>query len=188
MFCDPKAPRAKYPHLSTRVKAGETRHLIPIIANIWQDIMKRDSVRDNTVADLLNANAELYDVIRDEPHHMGEAAAQRVQELIAIMLQSYQSLSSAAFFATPRQLLWNERPKHHYLAHVGDTASRCNPRYAWTYSDEDFMGRLKKMEKCATRAQRVKRWCSNSSANGASAFRCELCTVQCTVNGPVFRR
>ena len=43
---------------------------------LWQDIMKRDSARGNTVAELLNANAELYDVIRDEPHHMGEAAAQ----------------------------------------------------------------------------------------------------------------
>ena len=38
---------------------------------------------------------------------------------------------------------WHEVPKFHYFIHIGLQASLGNPRFAWTYMDEDFMGFLK---------------------------------------------
>ena len=35
-FTDPSRPRKKPPQLTTRVKAAETTHLLPIIREVWE--------------------------------------------------------------------------------------------------------------------------------------------------------
>ena len=74
------------------------------------------------------------------------------------LLVSYRRLSVAGFQANPREVRWHEVPKFHYALHVGLQAAFGNPRFSWTYADEDFMGHVKTICGIAPRALLHTRW------------------------------
>ena len=75
------------------------------------------------------------------------AAVAEFQSGIDQCLQHYRWLHADAF--RKKVHLWKEVPKFHFCQHIADQAALQNPRYAWTYSDEDFMGIMKRIsESC----------------------------------------
>eukprot|EP00974_Lingulodinium_polyedra_P077268 7479545-Lingulodinium_polyedra.AAC.1 len=54
---------------------------------------------------------------------------------------------------TGRQL-WYVTEKNHYAQHVGIDllATKFNPRFGWTYADEDYVGRIAQTARACTRA------------------------------------
>ena len=47
--------------------------------------------------------------------------------------------------------MWHQVPKFHFLAHVALHSRIANPRLSWTYTDEAFMGIVKKIvESCVS--------------------------------------
>ena len=52
-------------------------------------------------------------------------------------------------------LLFHMTEKAHYVQHVGLDILKLlyNPRFGWTYCDEDFMGKIAQIAKSSTRAR-----------------------------------
>ena len=143
LFADESGPYAHVPCLSGRVKAAATRHLVPIILSIWLDVRDPHNEDDNEIAYMLACLDRFYTIVADEPYRMNDAQVEEARQCIRGILQTYANLASKAYYAVPRKLLWHTVPKHHYAEHIADQCSVGNPRYAWTYQDEDFMGLIK---------------------------------------------
>ena len=43
------------------------------------------------------------------------------------------------------ELVWNVTVKAHYFLHMCKQAADLNPRFAWVYQDEDFVGRISRI-------------------------------------------
>ena len=67
MFVNAKAPFAHFPCLSSVVKAAESRHLLPIIADIFQDLYDPGNAEDSAIASLLHSVELFYETIKAEP-------------------------------------------------------------------------------------------------------------------------
>ena len=143
MFCDPSAPRAEFPAFTTRVKAAETRALVPIVAAVFETVAQAHDETDAAILSLLQHLVGFYNVIEGEPYMMSRAAADAARVHVESAIAFYRQLSAKAFFEDPPVLRWKEVPKCHYALHVGLQASSGNPRFTWTYTDEDFMGYAK---------------------------------------------
>ena len=53
------------------------------------------------------------------------------------MLLADQSLQ-----CVPAKFQWNFALKHHYVWHLARSARDSNPRLAWCYANEDFVGKI----------------------------------------------
>ena len=74
------------------------------------------------------------------PFHLPVAQSQRLKTEVDALLAHYTWLTKFSFDRDQR--MWNMIPKHHYMWHLADEASHLNPRMAWCYSNEDFVGKV----------------------------------------------
>jgi hypothetical protein len=142
-FCEPEKPNAKYPHL--KGKGAEARHLVPILRTLWHVHARPGNRYEGHIGlciDSLNDFYEGLDYNVDGvfPFHLPTAVSQKLLADVVTCLQVYSLLTKYAFDLDKR--LWNLVPKHHYLWHLAHDASHLNPRMAWCYSNEDFVGKL----------------------------------------------
>jgi hypothetical protein len=140
MICDPSAPFAHFPCLSSAVKAAETRHLAPIV---WQLAVKHetpDAVHVTLVNKLLTQIYMWIDTTDDIP------TAEDGVKLIALVdsfLVNYEHLAETSW--TERKKNWGQYPKFHHLWHWARQSQYMNPRKFWTYGAEDFVGEIVKI-------------------------------------------
>ena len=85
------------------------------------------------------------------------SAAQAAQNLMQMFLARYAWLHTnlGQVAGTKR---FGMRPKHHWAAHIGWLCQWQNPRTAWNYKAEDWIGRMARIGHSvshATRASRV---------------------------------
>ena len=130
--------------LSTRVKAAETRCLIPIMRVIWNYVKARGSETDEWVPDVLDGICSFYEQL--------DAAGpwQGVWRFLAEyglenMTTSYQHLSYKFLTSVPLKRLFNEYPNNHFVQHVRLQLRLGCPTQWWCYADQDFMGLIKKV-------------------------------------------
>ena len=157
MFTDPSRPHQAHPCLSSRVKAAASRHLVPILASMFDDVRDPMSEEDGHIASMLKALALAYDAMDSREQMLPPAGVANFQTSIDDFLHHYRWLHANAL-APPEQKLWNEVPKFHFTQHLRGQASLHNPRLVWCYPDEDFMGYIKTItESClaATKAHRA---------------------------------
>ena len=145
-FIDTGAVSTTFPYLSTRIKAAETRHLVPILHDIWRQLHDSASQYDLQVLECLRCLTDFYDVL--SVHHEYALPVAVVNSLNASLqgvIGNYRMLSLWARAANVRR--WHEVPKHHYVQHIcmQMSATHQNPKYAWCYPDEDFMGLVKQI-------------------------------------------
>ena len=140
-FTNPSRPHQQYPELTSRIKAAETRHLVPIVLDIFRDVHDPELERDRDVLAVLEGLTGLYEVIDTEDLVLSEADADKFQGHVWTMMYHYRALRVGAGEAK----MWNEVPKFHFTWHVADCAKYTNPRTMWCYSDEDFMGIMKRI-------------------------------------------
>lgn len=141
-FCNAKSPAADFPLLTSRVKAAETRHLVPIMASIWGDVCDSDgSQHDKHVLVVLRSLAEFYALLDGPDYRLPARDQASLETCIAQVLGHYRALSHEAILNGVNR--WHEVPKHHYLWHIGLQSRLANPRWAWCYPDEDFMRIIK---------------------------------------------
>ena len=160
LFTNPDRPHQAYPLLSSNVEAAECRHLVPIIADLCDDVCDMGIEEDFHMAGAVKALARVYDAMDCDEDQLPPAHLLEFRASMRDLLLHYRWLHHNALHARPRQMLWNEVPKHHYSAHVADQAGLQNPRRAWCYPDEDFMGAIKTIaQSClaGTRAHRAMR-------------------------------
>ena len=158
MFTDPDRPHQKYPVLSSRAKAAESRHLVPVLASIFDDVCDIGREEDRRISAMLNGLARAYEAMESKELQLSAIELHDFRHSLDTCLLNYRLLHIAAIRAVPRQLLWNEVPKMQYTQHVSDQAERQHPRLSWCYTDEDFMNIVKVVtESClsGTKAHRA---------------------------------
>ena len=79
-------------------------------------------------------------IIDGSKHYLTASESNEVLSTVRRGLLFYSWLSHDA--SQNGRLLWNFVPKHHFLIHLAMEARFFSPRLAWTYRDEDFVGRL----------------------------------------------
>ena len=141
MFTDPNAPRATQPILSSRVKAAETRHLVPILLGVFRDLHDAACESDVRILHVLSNLSDSYGLLEREEYMFGADVVQRLDGCVQGVLVNYRYLNYAAITAGLQR--WHEVPKFHYAEHSSLQSAYGNPRYNWTYMEEDFMGHLK---------------------------------------------
>ena len=86
--------------------------------------------------------ARFYEIISAESMFLSEAAKTEVPRIGVQLAMMYQQLSIYAFGRGIR--LWKMMPKMHLFLHLVEDQAPLygNPRYWWTYGDEDLVGHL----------------------------------------------
>ena len=65
-FTQPDAPHRRHPFLTLRVKAAETRHLVPIISDIWRHAKTPGDEHDELVQDVLIGLTRFYECMESK--------------------------------------------------------------------------------------------------------------------------
>ena len=70
MFCDPKGPNAHYPLLVNRVKAAQTRHLVPVLRDIFETLVTPADPTDQAIMRMLSHLSDFYQLVDDTDYNM----------------------------------------------------------------------------------------------------------------------
>ena len=115
------------------------RHLVPIVASIWEDIYDRHSDHDRDVLAVLQSLEAIYELLDVTDYVLSPEQKRKFLDMTWMFTLRYRALRAAA--GDSRR--WNEVPKFHYLWHLAFDAQLTNPRFALCYPDEDFMRIMK---------------------------------------------
>ena len=139
MFIDADRPHLSHPVLSTRVKAAESRHLVPIVANIWSDCQNNSAFEQHMLR-VLEQLAAFYTIldVNSASYRLSEVQIAALDGHVEQCLSHYNALSNLSRVAG-RAMAWHQVPKFHFWEHVKDQARFQNPVWSWCYVDEDFM-------------------------------------------------
>ena len=150
MFTDPDAHSLTHPCLSTRVKAAEARHLVPIVAALWKDL-RNGTIIEKHIGAVLDAMSTFYSTLKahEDTYLLPPAGLRALRKSGELVLTHYNALSDLAR-AGSHPMTWHQVPKFHGLAHVMLQAEHQNPVWAWCYVDEDFMGIVKDIAESCT--------------------------------------
>jgi hypothetical protein len=137
MITDPDSPHQQFPYF--KAKAAETRHLLPIMAQIARDYntgsahdQHRQAVLDHVLAfDVCLNSAGMF--LTDQEASFALCSMQSA-------LVHYQWLHCWAEAHDRR--LWHIVPKFHMCLHMAQSAYFMNPQSVWTFRSEDYVGRI----------------------------------------------
>ena len=158
--CGHTARPKQYPQLFS--KAAVARHSIPALRLMVRDLvdwapnslMNNESITTfGHVNNALDSLSNFYDCLFQHELWLPETAGQELRGYLRSVGLHHQALTH--HFMTKGRQLFFLTEKAHYLQHVGEDCYdfRMNPRYGWTYSDEDWMGRIAGIAKACTRAR-----------------------------------
>ena len=138
-----KAP-GKSPEL--KAKAAATRHIAPFAAQLaaeFNDGTLHD-VRRQAVIDSL---VDFYTIIEHGSRQISDKGLQRLPACCQQLCTAYAFLASEAEQA--QEPAWKEKPKMHLFQHLClyQAHQFGNPRYYWTYPDEDMVGQMVEVAK-----------------------------------------
>ena len=146
-FCDVKSPHTSHPCLSTRVKAAETRHLLPIVAYIWSCRHDPTSAHQSRVNKMLSSIVAALDCMDCDSYQLPRTQQQQLERNFTDFFFHYRHLKAEAIRDGRKR--WHEVPKFHFAQHIVLQSRLQGPRWGWTYPDEDYEGLLKDVcQKC----------------------------------------
>ena len=137
MVCYPKSPHANF--MFFKAKAAETRHLVPMLAKVAQEMDTGSEVSKHRIA-ALHCLTLFYQVCDSRPMFMHPDAARKAQQLMEALLGNYFWLHKEAIANSKH--LYKYVPKCHYSWHLAYTARWMNPRFTWTYKCESWVGKI----------------------------------------------
>ena len=107
----------------------------------------------NMVKELLANCARFYDCILFHDYWLPEDAAQEAHDALLCVGCFHQALSNK--FMTRSRKIFYFTEKAHYAQHIALDCLylRSNPRFGWTYRDEDYMGKVKQLAEASSRAR-----------------------------------
>ena len=140
MFVDKSRPHAQQPFLSGLAKAAISRHLVPILRDFWQENYDASLLEHRQILGMLDALVSIYESFHVDTFMLSADQVRSLQQSVDDFLDRYRWLhaQSGAF-------RWAEYPKFHGLQHIRDQAACQNPRWGWTYIDEDWMSLAKSL-------------------------------------------
>ena len=131
-----------------KAKAAATRHLARYALNVATRFAQLDSLdeftrlHDELCVGVCQLLVEFYDMLSSEAMFLSAAAKARLPNLGNEITGMYTRLSNMAIQRNWR--LWKLSPKMHLFLHLclHQAVLYGNPRYYWTYGDEDMVGQL----------------------------------------------
>ena len=148
MFCNEKSPLLHQPVLTSRVKGAESRHLLSIVAGFFPKLARKEVEVEMRMCALLQNTASYYKCIESKSNVLDEATQKRCEIALLNMNKNYSALQAWAIATKKRT--WHCTIKFHFAMHLALLSRSMNPRFAWTYGDEDFMGLVKKVGEACT--------------------------------------
>ena len=145
-----KNPR-EYPQLHS--KGAQCRHCFLALHLVLQDHIAVGDADFEAHRALLFHLKTFYEVIEHSGRHLsanGAAEAHRALLRAGVLLQRL----SHNYMMAGRHL-FHVTMKAHFMAHIGlDCVTfQTNPRFSWTYGDEDLMGRIAAVARSSTRGR-----------------------------------
>ena len=147
MFCDPEAPMARYPLLTTAIKAAEVRHLTPVV---YQLAVKYDSGSDEHTHRrlMMQGLARFYSAVDSSPDFPSASESDMMQNAVESCVVHYGHL--ARLSVDRGRMMYSMVNKHHFAVHLAQQATYLNPRRFWTYMFEDHVGVMIKIASSCT--------------------------------------
>ena len=101
-----------------------------------------DTMHGRTRAMTVYALNDFLKCVSSFPRFLDDSMVERLLTSGQMFMKGYQALANAA--VSQNLPCWRVTPKFHYFCFflVSLPKERCNPRYWWTFGDEDFMGRV----------------------------------------------
>ena len=129
-----------YPKL--KAKAAATRHLADFAL-----ILARRHLDAKRVA-LIEMLVRFYTIVHSDGMFMQPEHKEELPGLGRRLMQIYGQLSAEALSAGRK--LYKISPKHHLFVHLCEwqAVEMGNPRYYWTYADEDLVGSMIEVAEC----------------------------------------
>jgi len=139
MICDPKKPFQDHPFL--KVKASECKYLLPVMEGLCRLVNDGTQVGQWRLeaAVAIHKFSKFLDNTGPVPT---DSVADEAKSCVEKFLHVYDKLN--AHFADTK--LYHKVPKFHNAHEMAVRMKHLNPRYAWTFKCEDFVG---KISKCA---------------------------------------
>ena len=137
MFCNPKAPHASYPELEA--KAVEMRHFLPVVTVLMGEYNRGTDDQQHRFH-ACQQLALAYQVLDREPMFMSQGASSECIKLYKGFWASYSWLNE--WCSGQGWLGYNIVSKHHMGLHLMQQGKYMNPRLAWTYKAESWVGSL----------------------------------------------
>ena len=133
--------------------------MVPVVRRIFESVARPGSEVDGNIANLLTS-LELYyqTLLAHNSVALPDNAQQRMEVSLVNVARYYATLQAWAATQDPVLNRWGETIKLHFSIHLALQSRYSNPKLAWTYMDEDFMGLVKRIgEACAsgTEAQAI---------------------------------
>ena len=124
-----------------KAKAAATRHLARNALELCI-MFCGGSTHDKQMRVVAQLLVRFYELLNQETMFMGEAAKTEIQKLGFRMCMLYSTLADASLRLGTK--LWKTSPKLHLFIHLCEwqAVQFGNPRYFWTYADEDLVGQL----------------------------------------------
>ena len=140
-----KKKKSKVVQWSQRAaKAAHMRPLVFWLRDVCQELQRNE--HEQVRAALFNAAVFFETTCSREGRFLSDGAVKDVEIATEEMLACYKYLSAEA----GNSGLWHMLPKAHMFTHMGfDSAKKANPRRVHCFSDEDLVGKMKRiLERC----------------------------------------
>ena len=130
-------PDGKYPKL--KAKAACTRHLAAFALHLIT-LYHDGSTDDDLAKAVCTLLVRFYEILDSQSQFLDPFVRDEIPVLGQKMAQMYATLARRAFDRNVR--LWKMHPKLHMWEHLTEEQAIefGNPRYWWTYADEDLVG------------------------------------------------
>jgi len=141
MIANTKAPHAGFPYL--RLSASETKHLVPIIAQVAAEVHQPSCPRSHHKLQAAIAIQQFCDLLDSSGPVPTAAEARAAVASMGEFLSNYQALHDWAI--ENNRMLYHVVPKFHMAWHMAYEFEYLNPRFAWTFKCEDYVGQISKL-------------------------------------------
>ena len=124
-----------------KAKAAATRHLAPFAAKLANEF-NAQSLHDQQRQTVIDCLVAFYETLNSGDRCLSKAALDKLTQIGYDLCQNYARLANEALEL--QQKRWKLVPKFHLFQHLCFTQapSLGNPRFFWTYPDEDMVGHM----------------------------------------------
>ena len=142
MFTSVKSPWAKHPTLNA--KAAESKHLAPALLDVCKNVLSRTCQVDQKIVSALQNMCEVVNLFDRAEMFLTDSESTLALNLALDFFDDYAWLHSWAE-GQERKLFKTGALKFHTLFHLVENAKFINPRFHWTFRNEDFVGKISQL-------------------------------------------
>ena len=140
MLCNPKEPHKSMAQLD--LKASETKWFLQAFAPVLQNLVSLEKEHEATMLQAVEDMAKLTDLFDQGDVFLTNGEWLKAMKLGESFLKKYSSLSLSAWALEKGRSLFHIVMKHHTFQHLVENAKFLNPKTHWTFSSEDFVGKM----------------------------------------------